>query len=106
MNPESLKNLRRGAPPKARICNCCGEAKATSAFSWNQGIHEYVKTCRECGQWLFLFRKVFGDTRDWEKNRADQRKRDFEKRITERPINIAGVALWNAWHQPSKDNHA
>jgi hypothetical protein len=90
---------------KPRVCKCCGEAKATHQYSWNQKAYQYSPNCKECGQWLFLFRKVFGPTRDGNSNRMKQRQRESEKRITSRPTNIAGVDLFNAWHQP-KDNHA
>ena len=42
-------------------CICCGEEKKTRFFSWTKK-NEYVKTCRECGHWMRLFRKVLGYT--------------------------------------------
>ncbi|NVN99265.1 MAG: hypothetical protein HXX17_08075 [Geobacteraceae bacterium] len=73
-----------GGVKKLRVCNCCGESKKTSDYSWNQHRRDYIKNCKECGQWLFLLRKVFGPTRDWSKNRANQRQRENEKRIVAR----------------------
>lgn len=102
MAPESPK---RGGPVKPRTCTCCGETKATHQYSWNAKRHEYCPTCRDCGIWLTLLRQVFGKTRDWESNRVQQRDRDRILRLKNRPTNIAGVNLWNAWHQP-KDSHA
>lgn len=97
---------KRGGQVKLRTCGCCGVARPTSWFSWNQKALRYSPNCKDCGAWLFLFRKVFGPTRDWDHNRKRQRTYEFEKRITSRPTNIAGVNLFNAWHQPTKDSHA
>lgn len=97
--------MKPGGVLVPRVCICCGEEKGSRQYSWNGPRGEYVKTCKECGQWLFLFRKVFGPVRNAEVNRIGQRRRNFESRITERPINIAGRELWNAWH-PTKDSNA
>lgn len=99
MNPASLKNLKRGGQVKLRTCTCCGEAKKTSGFTHNPKQGTYTPTCRSCGVWLFLFRQVFGKTRDWEHNRVKQQERERIRRIVNRPANVAGINLWKAWNQ-------
>ena len=89
-----------GGQLKHRVCQCCHEARPTGMFSWNAKAHDYCPNCKDCGQWLFLFRKVFGSTRDWGK--SGQRKRDYDKRITGRAENVAAVNLWNAWNGIAK----
>jgi hypothetical protein len=49
-----------GRRPKLRTCDCCGEAKMTTAFSWNYGRRMYRPTCRSCGNWERLLIKQFG----------------------------------------------
>jgi NAD-dependent SIR2 family protein deacetylase len=62
---------------KLRTCTCCGEAKPTSQYTHNPRKGTYTPTCKDCGVWLHLFRQVFGKTRDWEKNRINQRQRSY-----------------------------
>ena len=72
-------------------CKCCGESKATHAFSWNHKSHIYSPNCRECGLWLRLFREVFGPTRDWQKNLENTKQRSRDKR------NAPVHNLFEAW---------
>ena len=87
-----------GAPIKWRVCTCCGESKRTTAFSHQPKTKKRTETCRDCGVWLYLFRRVFPKPRDLERNRQMQRIREEGYRVTKRPINQAGVNLWNAWN--------
>lgn len=45
---------------KLRTCTCCGDPKPTNQFNWSGKTRRCIPTCKDCGQWLFLFRKVFG----------------------------------------------
>jgi hypothetical protein len=42
----------------AVICYCCGEDKKTDYFSY--GNKGWTKHCKECGEWLRLFKARFG----------------------------------------------
>jgi ribosomal protein L37E len=75
---------------KLRVCACCGDSKKARAFTFSSKFG-YAKHCRECGQWLYLLRRVFGDTRDWAANREKTRLRALDK--NRKPA----TNLWNAW---------
>ena len=85
-----MSNLLQGRLIKPRVCACCGEAKPSGVFSYSTK-YGYAKTCRECGQWLTLFRAHFGKTRDVEANRIKTRLRGRAKRRQ------GAVNLWQAW---------
>jgi len=58
--------------------SCCGETKLNGAFSRPGYNKKPVSHCKECGVWLRLLRQVFGETRDWEKNRERAAARSRE----------------------------
>lgn len=93
---------------KLRTCACCGTARPTSWFSWNQKAYRYSPNCKDCGAWLFLFRKVFGPTRDWESNRDNAREyhrlhseakqeRERLQRLADKPSTRAAMDLYAAF---------
>jgi len=67
---------------KLRTCTCCGEAKLSRDFTFVNG--HYTATCRECGQWLTLFRQAFGRLRNHD--------------VTRKEKTTAASRLWAAWH--------
>ena len=75
---------RRGGQVKLRVCECCGDSKPTQSFTHNPRKGEYTPTCKDCGVWLFLFRRVFPKTRDFEANRIKQREREHSNRKAKR----------------------
>ena len=77
---------------RPRTCTCCGETKATSAFSWNVKTHAYCPNCRECGQWLTLFIHAFGSPQDREKKREYQAAYERRQKLkAAQPFALQGV---------------
>jgi hypothetical protein len=81
--------MRGQAHIKLRVCKCCGAAQPTSCYSWNQKSLRYSPNCKDCGAWLFLLRKVFGEVRNEESNRINQRERQRQRRETDRLNRLA-----------------
>lgn len=95
MNPNSLKNLRARATAPPRLCNCCGEAKLLRLFSKSS------PTCKDCGAWLLLFRRVFGRPRNLLEIRAYVRARKlrtrFYKKLYTQPRKQTEFQLQSIW---------
>jgi len=67
--------------PKLRTCTCCGKEKPTTAYTHNGPKRTYTPTCRDCGVWMMLFRKVFGKAKYMDRVREHQKTYDYEKRM-------------------------
>jgi len=85
----------RDAQP--RVCECCGEAKTTKHYSWNQKSMRYASHCKDCGVWLTLFRKVFGPVTYPEKARKRQREYERAKYWANKPTARAARDLYAAF---------
>jgi len=67
--------MRRGAKPKPRVCICCGEPKNSGEFHISNKTKKYIKTCKSCGNWLYLFRQYFEYQKNIEKQMLRQKER-------------------------------
>ena len=87
---------RMGGPPKLLRCTCCGAVKKTTDFSSSpRSVTGRAPACLDCGVWLHLLRQVFGDIRDYDKNRRNQA--DRYRREKARRAALPTAQLMSVW---------